>query len=1089
MFRFRSAPCAGAPALLVGVGLRGAATRALLTFVVLIAATVWMWREASQEGTRLSQARFAFQVKEAKFTVQQRLAAYEQVLRGGVGLFSAVPEVGRDAWRHYVSALEIGKNYPGIQGIGYALRVPAVELEAHTRAVRAEGFQAYAVRPAGQRDEYTSIIYLEPFDWRNQRAFGFDMFSEPVRRAAMILARDSGLPSVSGKVTLVQETSKDVQSGFLMYLPVYRGDGPAPTTPEQRRAALRGYVYAPFRMNDLMDSALTRAVRDGIHLQVFDGEAGSAEALLYDSGAGSHDPRPGPPTFSSDERFEFNGRVWTMRFGSTPGFDGAIDPQKPQLILFGGLLISVLFSMVVWWSAINRHRARQIAVANRELREEIDTRTRLAVQLEEAKNLAEGANRAKGEFLANVSHELRTPLTLMLAPLEDLLLHDAAPSDWRAQTERVRRNALLLLNRVNDILDYSKAEAGKFELRCQRIEPAALVALLLEDAATVATRKGCTLAWSIDSALGAICTDPSHFEKILLNLVSNALKFTSSGGHIAVEMRALDAEWFVLEVTDSGCGIEESELPRLFERFHQVDGSALRQHGGTGIGLALVKEMTELMGGNVSVASRPGEGSSFFVRLRRVMPIVDERQQAGPVADADSAPHLPDALREVRFDESAPPAGGRVPLEAPGTAAARVLIADDHPEMRSYVARLLGGEHAVVTVEDGEQAWAALNSQPFDAVVTDVMMPRLDGLSLTARMKADPRLARIPVILLTARGGDEARAAGLEGGADDYLAKPFSSQELKARVHAALRMSRAHAELREQSHQAGMAMQATGLLHDLGNVLNGVTVSSGILREKLTGSKLGSLHRVADLVEAALLRVPGSPRHEGDATLPAYVRHLARRLQDEHAGLLKEAECIRDCADHAAAVIAAQQGLAKGRRVFDELVRVNTVMDSAAEMSLSAFGLQGVALHRDYGCDASVMADRHKILQILLNLLANASHALNAVPANERAIRLRTSLDSGRVRLEVQDNGTGIDQQFMPLLFNQRFTTKPLGHGSGLHSSANWAREMGGLLTGHSNGPGQGATFVLEMPAHVAVAPESSDAAARNVANTGCLTS
>jgi C4-dicarboxylate-specific signal transduction histidine kinase len=297
-------------------------------------------------------------------------------------------------------------------------------------------------------------------------------------------------------------------------------------------------------------------------------------------------------------------------------------------------------------------------------------------------------------------------------------------------------------------------------------------------------------------------------------------------------------------------------------------------------------------------------------------------------------------------------------------------------------------------------------------------------------------------------------------------------------LRAALRMGRTHAQLRERSREAGMGMLATGLLHNLGNVLNGVTVSSGMLREKLHQSKLGGLHRVAKLVEAELQQLPASPHQERRAALPTYIRRLADHLQCEHAELLNEAESIADCAEHAVAVIAAQQSLAKGQPVFDELLRVNALMDSALELGWSAFGLQGVAIERHYECDVCVMADRHRLLQILLNLLANASQALGEVPAGARSIALRTSLAGGCVRLTVQDNGSGIEACHLPHLFNQGFTTKPHGHGSGLHSSANWAHELGGCLSGHSDGPGRGASFVLELQAHLATAHEPSIAPA-----------
>jgi signal transduction histidine kinase len=1045
-------------AALGGDTARCAMPRALLAFALLIAGTTWLWHEASQEATRLAQGRFAFKVKEAQFAIEQRLKAYEQMLRGGVGLFVASGEVRREAWRDYVRTLDIAKNYPGIQGIGFALHVPLAQLDAHVRSVRTEGFPAYTIRPTGVRDEYTAIIYLEPFDWRNQRAFGYDMFSEAVRHAAMVAARDSGQPTVSGKVTLVQETSKDVQRGFLMYLPVYRRGEPT-ATPAKRAAALVGYVYAPFRMNDLMLGALEAGTWSEIDLQIYDGEAVVADALLYDSRVAS--PRAAA-AFVTDRRFEFGGRHWALRFSSTPAFEGAIDAQKPRLILFSGLIISVLVTLVVWWSTINRMRTREIAAANRELRHEIKNRARLTIELEQAKSRAEMASQAKSDFLANVSHELRTPLTLMLGPLDQLLAQEAPAPDWRARTERVRRNALRLLTRVNDILDFSKAEAGKTELRWEHVDLAQALAPLMDDAAAAAEINGCVLNWRVDEAIGCVNVDPRHLDNILMNFVGNALKFTPAGGRIDVVAQPVDEDWFELSISDTGIGIPAHALPGLFERFHQVDSSATRRHGGTGIGLALVKELAEAMGGRVGVESRPGLGSRFFVRLRR-------RGAAHTISMANAALDAATlqtqaALRRARLTVAAaqPPAVD-TEASAPKGGAACILLADDHADLRIYVAELLGNDYAVVLAEDGEQAWALLQKHPVDLVLSDVMMPNVDGFTLTARVKSSAHLSHLPVILLTARGGAHACVSGLACGADDYIAKPFAPEELKARVRAALRMSHTQAQLRERTREAGMAMLAVGLLHNLGNALNGVTVSSALIRDKLRQSSAGRLRRVVDLLRTGLQMLPQALRQQHGAPLLAYVERLADQLESEQAEVLKEVDAIHRSIEHATAVIEAQQHLAKPGAQVDELHGVNELMDAALDLASHAFRAHDVTIERDYRCDIAVLTDRHKVLQILLNLLCNAHEALDAVPSGARRMAVRTAMAGETVHLEVTDNGMGIAVEHLGGLFNQGFTTKPLGHGHGLHSSANWARELGGSLAVHSEGLGRGATFTLKL--------------------------
>lgn len=1047
----------------------GAAVASLVTLVLLLAATFWLWTNAERDSRRVAQQSFDYQVSQNRFSIEQRLLAYRETLLGGAGLFKANSEVTRQAWHAYVQALRIEQNYPGIQALGFAVQIPPGGLAAHIRAIRAQGFPDYTVYPAGVRPEMNAVIFVEPFDWRNRRAFGYDMLTNAVRREAMERARDTGQATASGKVTLVQETKTGVQSGFLMYEPVYNSDMP-PATEAERRAQLFGYVYAAFRMNDLMNGILGQEDVSKTHVEIFDGGNLSETHLLYDSlkatASGVSVPAWDHPAFMKVVPIKFGGRVWTLKFTSLPKFDATIDVQKPRLILAAGLLISVLMALVIWSLLVSKEQSIGLINANRKLTDEIDERIRLETELKQAKEAAEAANDAKSEFLANVSHELRTPLTLILGPANQLLATDQPPANWREQIQRLQRNALILLNRVNELLDFSKAQAGKFTAHIEAVNLVALVDTLAGDAAVVAASMDLTLDWSVQAEVGTVFMDREHLERILLNLIGNALKFTPPGGKIHVQARAVSDDRFTLSVQDTGIGIAAEDFAILFERFAQVDTSATRRHGGTGIGLALVKALTTLMHGEISVHSRVGEGTEFVLSFPRLS--LQAAQQQPTDAPAETTTPLQQALRQAYFTEGVAGHTRTVADNEPtaGTASKQVLVADDSAEMRSYICELLSDEWNVVCVEDGEKAWQALLTRPFDIVVSDVMMPQLDGLQLVERMKDNSALRHVPIILLTARGDSLSSSSGLDRGADDYLAKPFAPEELRARVRAAARMSDVQATLREKSREAGMSMLATGILHNLGNVLNSVTTGATLIKEQLDRSRVAGLSKVVALLEQQGMDLSGFFSNDPRAPLlPRYIAELAGQLNEERDVLLREASVVLDCCEHAREVINSHQQFAQPSGGVPEILLAGDLMDAAYKIASAAFDVDGVRIERNYEPESSLVTDRHKVLQILINLIANALQAMEDMHGEPR-LCLAVKSTQGRVQMMVEDNGAGIDPSHLAVLFNQRFTTRAEGNGIGLHSSANWAQELGGQMRVTSKGIGHGSIFVLDLPAN-----------------------
>jgi PAS domain S-box-containing protein len=471
-----------------------------------------------------------------------------------------------------------------------------------------------------------------------------------------------------------------------------------------------------------------------------------------------------------------------------------------------------------------------------------------------AEALAE-LDRAKTAFFSNVSHEFRTPLTLLLGPLEDALGQGggALPGETREQLEVARRNGLRLLKLVNTLLDFSRLEAGRVEAAYEPVELGTYTADLASNFRSAVEKAGLKLIVDCPPLDEPVYVDREMWEKVVFNLLSNALKFTFAG-EIEVRLRRVSAasgtDSVALSVRDTGTGIPEAELPRLFERFHRVKGAESRSHEGTGIGLALVQELARLHGGEVAVESEVGRGSTFTVSVPLGSSHLPAERVGAGRKHGSAAPRteifVKEALRWLpegsgfgvqssEFAGEAPPTWPNAePTRTPN--APRVLLADDNADMREYVRRLLGQSYEVEAVGDGAAALEAARARPPDLVLTDVMMPRLDGFGLLRELRADERTRTVPVILLSARAGEEAKVEGMEAGADDYLVKPFGARELLARVDAHVRLHRvrreAQAALRASEAKFSTAFDRSPLALTITSLDDGrlVEVNEGFVR-------------------------------------------------------------------------------------------------------------------------------------------------------------------------------------------------------------------------------------------------------------------
>jgi PAS domain S-box-containing protein len=414
-------------------------------------------------------------------------------------------------------------------------------------------------------------------------------------------------------------------------------------------------------------------------------------------------------------------------------------------------------------------------------------------------------DRAKTAFFSNVSHEFRTPLTLILGPLEEALHRSTLGGQDRSELMIAHRNGLRLLKLVNSLLDFSRVEAGRTQAVYEPSDLATITADLASSFRSACERARLRLRVDCPPLPEPVYVDRDMWEKIVLNLLSNAFKFTFQG-EIAVHLTAVDGG-VELTVRDTGVGVPKSELPRLFERFYRIEGQKSRTHEGSGIGLALVHELVKLHGGAIRAESTPGAGSVFTVHIplgRAHLPaerIGASRGLASTSVRADAYVEealrwLPESVRSLEdtvarieaLDDAAP-------IHGDVHDGARILLADDNADMRAYVHRLLSPYWVVQTVPDGQAALDAIRAHRPDLVIADIMMPRLDGFGLLRAIREDTELCDLPVMMLSARAGEEAKIAGLDVGADEYLVKPFSARELRARVRSQLALSHARAQI------------------------------------------------------------------------------------------------------------------------------------------------------------------------------------------------------------------------------------------------------------------------------------------------------
>lgn len=654
--------------------------------------------------------------------------------------------------------------------------------------------------------------------------------------------------------------------------------------------------------------------------------------------------------------------------------------------------------------------------------------------------------RFKSQFFANMTHELRTPLTMILAPLELVLqgemgkFGEAAASSFQS----MYRSALKLLKLINDLLDLARLEESRLRLRLADHELVGYLRSLVEQTQVLARRREIGLAFRTTDPEVVLRCDLERLERVFVNLLSNAVKFTPNGGHVEVSLDARE-EAIEIAVQDDGPGFPPEQAERIFERFYQGEMEGTRRHGGAGIGLGLARQLAELHGGTVAASSDGRRGARFTVRLPRRHAFPESVLAAPEHGDEASGGELSVQLegrREFRLIDIDEATDRRIVDRDSGDERRRytVVVVEDDPRVLRVVHMALRREFRVVPASDGLKGLElALRERP-SLVVTDLMMPELDGLELTRRLRADARTAHVPVLMLSARSEVEARVEGLETGASAYIGKPFSPRELLTTARRLVQTEEETAGLVLERRMDSVEIVAAGLAHELNNPLN--YVKNALARVGLDAG------RALDLAARAKAR-PLDPAETAE------VERSAARLQEmldvAAAGLRRIAGTVD---------LMSRYGRAGFRREtssFDAWEAVRT----ATGVVLPATGRK-VALDVALEGDGTLVCVPEEFLQIVTNLVQNA---IEAAPEGAGHVRVSGTVAGGDLVLSVKDDGPGMTPEVRDRIFTPFFTTKGPGRGMGLGLAI--VRRVvdahGGTL--HvKTAPGVGTEFVLRLP-------------------------
>lgn len=687
----------------------------------------------------------------------------------------------------------------------------------------------------------------------------------------------------------------------------------------------------------------------------------------------------------------------------------------------------------------------------------------LRFQLERNRKIIEENNRklveldqVKSRFFANISHELRTPLTLLIAPLETLLkkFNRSLDMETNGVLQTMHSNGMRLLKLINDLLDLVRMESGRMEVKREPVQVGEFIKGLASAARQVADDKRLKLETYVDPDLKCVLADRDKLEKIVLNLVFNALKFTPSGGR--VELRAeKQAEEFVLVVSDTGMGISAKNLPFVFDRFWQADGSSKRKYQGVGIGLALVKELAEVQGGKVIVESVEGKGTTFTVRMPHekaepaMQPQIADEGKEFDTSTVSSEEWLSNLYRRAELFPALTPLQGTLkPVEVSRNGnRPKALVADDEPDMLRFLKSQLVEDFEVLEAVDGQQAIEKASQFLPDIILLDMMMPEKDGLQACREIRERTSTQSIPIILLTARADEETKMASLEAGASDFLTKPFSTTELHVRIRNLVESHQYQGKLSKQNQ----ALEST------------------IEQLKETEMQLVQTEKLASLgrMSAGIIHEINNPLNfatTGLYTLRNKGKHLAPEQREEFAEVLKDVE---DGIKRVKTIVSDLRMFSHPNTEQLDQVQVSQVVASSLRF-VSGEWHDRIEIENTVPETQTIFANKNKLIHVITNLLQNAADAMKGKTyVNERPkITISGRVENGLSILSIRDNGPGIDSEHLDKIFDPFFTTKDVGEGMGLGLSICYriVQECEGRIVVKTE-VGKFCEFALEFPA------------------------